>query len=68
MIDLLIIGFIIAVALVGKIHSAISRNRRAARTLEVQWQEVRRLEKAGAEGDQLAAEMAAELRKHVQGY
>jgi hypothetical protein len=59
---------VIGVALVGNIHSSIRKRRRAQRTLEVQWSEVRRLEKAGAEGDQLAAEMAAELRQHLQGY
>lgn len=68
MLDVLVIGLVILIALVGKIHSVVRRRRRAQRTLEVQWKEVRRLEKAGVEGDQLAAEMAAELRQHLQGY
>ncbi len=68
MIELYFLVLVIVVALVGNIHSSIRKRRRAQRTLEVQWSEVRRLEKAGAEGDALAAEMAAELRQHLQGY
>jgi|SaaInlStandDraft_2_1057019.scaffolds.fasta_scaffold379818_2 hypothetical protein len=67
MIDLAPLAVLFVFALVGKAHSVI-RRRRDHRTLEVQWQEVRRLEKAGAQGDAHAAEMAAELRQFLQGY